>query len=117
MVCFCVYPVVCSGPTSVKCTMSMSKLPGKGEGNDENESERDDQTVTIDPRQWSDGVRRGATITMGFFAFLEPFASSMIAPSLPIIAEDFGITSSVERNVSARTLKISSISGADCELR
>jgi hypothetical protein len=83
----------------------MSKLPWKGKGNDENDSEHDDQTATIDPRQWSDRVRRGATITMGLFAFLEPFASSMIAPSLPIIAEDFGITSSVERNVSARTIK------------
>lgn len=55
---------------------------------------------TIDPRKWPNSKRRRAAVSMGVFAFLEPFASSMIAPSLPLIAEEFGITSSVERNVS-----------------
>jgi hypothetical protein len=82
--------------------MSISKLPWKGRGNNEDDSEHDDQTTAIDPRQWSNKVRRGAAVTMGLFAFLEPFASSMIAPSLPLIAEEFGITSSVERSVSAK---------------
>ena len=36
---------------------------------------------------------------MGLFAFLEPFASSMIAPSLSLIANEFNIVSSVERNL------------------
>ncbi|CAK1359056.1 uncharacterized protein RHO25_002469 [Cercospora beticola] len=36
---------------------------------------------------------------MGLFAFLEPFASSIIAPALPLVADEFNITSSVERNL------------------
>jgi hypothetical protein len=85
--------------------MSTSESGLKGEDSDKSESQHDDQTTAIDPRQWPNKVRRGAAITMGVFAFLEPFASSMIAPSLPLIAEEFGITSSVERSVSTQICK------------
>jgi hypothetical protein len=82
--------------------MSSNEDVLKGEGSDNAESQHDEPTTAVDPRQWPNRVRRGAAITMGMFAFLEPFASSMIAPSLPLISQEFGITSSVERSVSAR---------------
>lgn len=82
--------------------MSTSDSGSKGEDSDKRKSQHDEPTAAVDPRQWPTKLRRRATITMGMFAFLEPFASSMIAPSLPLIAEEFGITSSVERSVSAR---------------
>jgi hypothetical protein len=83
--------------------MSVSGRPWKVGGSNGGEPQHDDQIVAIDPRQWPNKVRRRATIMMGLFAFLEPFASSMIAPSLPLIAKELGIVSSVERNVSGRT--------------
>jgi hypothetical protein len=82
--------------------MSVNGRPWKVGGSDGGEPQHDDQITTIDPRQWPIKVRRRAAIMMGLFAFLEPFASSMVAPSLPLIAEELGIVSSVERNVSAR---------------
>jgi hypothetical protein len=91
--------------------MSTSESGLKGEDSDKSESQHDDHTTAIDPRQWPNKVRRGAAITMGVFAFLEPFASSMIAPSLPLIAEEFGITSSVERSVSTQIYMWTRISG------
>lgn len=69
---------------------------------DDATSKSQNKDDSIDPRKWPNSKRRRAAVTMGVFAFLEPFASSMIAPSLSLIAEEFGITSSVERNVSAR---------------
>ncbi|KAM0717760.1 hypothetical protein Q7P37_006092 [Cladosporium fusiforme] len=54
---------------------------------------------SIDPWSWSDGKRRRAAVCMGLMAFLEPFASSMIAPSLDVIAQEFHVTSSVLRNL------------------
>ncbi|KAF2207338.1 hypothetical protein CERZMDRAFT_51371 [Cercospora zeae-maydis SCOH1-5] len=57
------------------------------------------ESLSIDPRQWPPRIKLRAAVIMGLFAFLEPFASSIIAPALPLIADDFGITSSAERNL------------------
>lgn len=57
-----------------------------------------------DPRCWPRALRLRTTACIGILAFLEPFASSMVAPSLETIAEEFGVTSSVKRNVSHKSL-------------
>jgi hypothetical protein len=49
---------------------------------------------------WPDSVRRRIIIITGLFAFLEPFASTIVAPSLELIAADLHIKSSVKQNVS-----------------
>jgi hypothetical protein len=67
---------------------------------EETHGEVDNGDATNDPRCWSNASRLKATACIGVLAFLEPFASSMVAPSLEIIAEEFSITSSVKRNVS-----------------
>jgi hypothetical protein len=75
------------------------------DGNSKDESEDaqgeiDNGDATNDPRSWPNALRLRATACIGVLAFLEPFASSMVAPSLETIAEEFEITSSVKRNVS-----------------
>ena len=62
--------------------------------------------ATNDPRCWPNAQKLRATACIGALSFLEPFASSMVAPSLEIIAEEFKITSPVERNVSGNMLPI-----------
>jgi hypothetical protein len=57
-----------------------------------------------DPRTWPNARKLRATTCIGALSFLEPFASSIIAPSLEIMAGEFNITSPVERNVSDNTL-------------
>jgi hypothetical protein len=70
------------------------------------QGETDNGNATNDPRCWSNTLRLKATACIGVLAFLEPFASSMVAPSLETIAEEFNITSSVKRNVSGNSLQI-----------
>jgi hypothetical protein len=72
------------------------------------QGELDDGDATHDPRRWPNTLRQRATACVGILAFLEPFASAMIAPSLETIAEEFGVTSSVERNVSDKMLQLDS---------
>ena len=74
---------------------------------DEHEKTPDDidnDTVKNNPRRWPNNLRLRATLCIGVLAFLEPFASSMVAPSLEAIAEEFSITSPVEQNVSDNIL-------------
>lgn len=77
------------------------------------ESEKSPSTVEIengdttkDPRSWPNARKLRATACIGALSFLEPFASSIIAPSLEIMAGEFNITFPVERNVSDDTLPI-----------
>jgi hypothetical protein len=62
--------------------------------------------TTKDPRSWPNARKLRATACIGALSFLEPFASSIIAPSLEIMAGEFNITSPVERNVSDDALQI-----------
>ncbi|KAH8664612.1 major facilitator superfamily domain-containing protein [Xylariales sp. PMI_506] len=64
--------------------------------------ERQDSTKTeaiIDPKQWPSSVKKRAILCVGLFAFLQPFASSMIAPCLQLIANEFHVQSSIIRNL------------------
>ena len=70
------------------------------------ETDNNNSDATNDPRFWPKALRLRATACIGVLAFLEPFASSMVAPALETIAEEFGITSSVKRNVSDNTLHV-----------
>jgi hypothetical protein len=95
--------------------MSESKKSQESEGGNDScrtESEKtpskveiDNVDTTNDPRCWPNASKLRATACIGALSFLEPFASSMVAPSLEIIAEEFKITSSVERNVSTNMLQ------------
>jgi hypothetical protein len=79
------------------CRAESEKTPSK--------VETENVDTTNDPRCWPNASKLRATACIGALSFLEPFASSMVAPSLEIIAEEFNITSSVERNVSADILR------------
>jgi hypothetical protein len=81
---------------SGSCRAESEKTPSK--------VEIENGDTTNDPRCWPRASKLRATACIGALSFLEPFASSMVAPSLEIIAEEFNITSSVERNVSANML-------------
>jgi len=70
----------------------------KGQGEVDNDGD-----AINDPRRWPKALRLRTTACIGILAFLEPFASSMIAPSLEAIAGEFGVTSSVKRNVSRKS--------------
>ena len=88
------------------CRVESEKIPSQVE------IENGDTTVIIgdhktnDPRSWQNAQKPRATACIGALSFLEPFASSMVAPSLEIIAEEFNITSPVERNVSGNILPV-----------
>lgn len=88
------------------CRVESEKIPSQVE------IENGDTTVIIgddktnDPRSWQNAQKLRATACIGALSFLEPFASSMVAPSLEIIAEEFNITSPVERNVSGNILPV-----------
>ena len=90
---------------SGSCRVESEKIPSQVE------IENGDTTVIIgdktnDPRCWPNAQKLRATACIGALSFLEPFASSMVAPSLEIIAEEFNITSPVERNVSGNILPV-----------
>ncbi|KAG8697087.1 hypothetical protein FRC08_006750, partial [Ceratobasidium sp. 394] len=44
------------------------------------------------PRNWTFRHRWAATAVVSLFTFMSPLASSMVAPALPQIAEEFGLT-------------------------
>ena len=48
------------------------------------------------PKNWSLGMKWVATVVVSSFTFISPVSSSMVAPALPSIARDFGISSEVE---------------------
>ncbi|KAK4539880.1 hypothetical protein LTR36_010274 [Oleoguttula mirabilis] len=72
---------------------------GESEPKSTQQQENTATTTAIDPKQWSNSVRKRALCCLGLFAVLEPFSSSMIAPALQLIAAEFHITSSVKRNL------------------
>ena len=48
------------------------------------------------PKNWSFKMKWAATIIVSCFTFISPVSSSMVAPALSTIAQDFGITNEVE---------------------
>jgi len=54
------------------------------------------QTVPIQ-KNWPKGKKWTATILVSFFTFISPVASTMVAPALDDIAEEYNITSSIEK--------------------
>jgi len=50
-----------------------------------------------DPKNWPDRKRWTATLLVACFTFISPLASTMIAPSLDTIADDFNITKDAEK--------------------
>ena len=55
-------------------------------GNDDSEN----------PKNWSIGEKWAATFVVSSFTFISPVSSSMIAPAIDTLAEDFHVTSDVE---------------------
>ena len=48
------------------------------------------------PKNWTLGKKWAATVIVSSFTFISPVTSSMVAPALTAIAQDFGIKSDVE---------------------
>ncbi|SPO40368.1 related to MFS multidrug transporter [Pseudozyma flocculosa] len=55
------------------------------------------------PRNWSQHRRWAVVLIVSSYTFLSPLASSMIAPALPLLSEQFGVTSSVQQNLMLST--------------
>ncbi len=53
----------------------------------------DDQS---NPKNWPKYKKWAATILVSCFTFISPVSSTMLAPALPTLSEEFKITSSVE---------------------
>lgn len=74
------------------------------------EEETDPNLVTWDspdsqenPRNWSKRHRWAVTVLVSSYTFLSPLVSSMIAPALPLISQEFGVTSSVQQSLMLST--------------
>lgn len=74
------------------------------------QKDKDPNLVTWDspdslenPRNWSYRRRWLVVLTVSSYTFLSPLSSSMIAPALPIISDQFGVTSSVRQNLMLST--------------
>merc|ERR1711915_471374 len=60
-------------------------------------TEVNEQDDPADPKNWPDRKRWTATLLVACFTFISPLASTMIAPSLDTIADDFNITKDAEK--------------------
>ncbi|KAL8700614.1 MAG: hypothetical protein Q9201_005356 [Fulgogasparrea decipioides] len=52
------------------------------------------------PKNWSIKRKWAATFVVSGFTFISPVSSSMVAPALKVISEDFGISSSAVANIT-----------------
>ena len=50
----------------------------------------------LNPHNWPAHRRWTSTVLIAMFAFIAPMASTMVAPALPTLAEEFGIDSGIE---------------------
>ncbi|KKZ60911.1 hypothetical protein EMCG_00672 [[Emmonsia] crescens] len=50
----------------------------------------------LNPKNWSPKKKWAATVIVSCFTFMSPVSSSMVAPALPTIAQEFGIHNEVE---------------------
>lgn len=55
------------------------------------------------PRNWSKRHRWAVTTLVSSYTFLSPLASSMIAPALPLLSEEFHVRSSVQQSLMLST--------------
>lgn len=53
----------------------------------------------LNPKNWPSKKKWAVTGLTASFTFLSPLASSMVAPAIPQIARDFGITNTIEQQV------------------
>ncbi|KAL9621746.1 MAG: hypothetical protein Q9160_003864 [Pyrenula sp. 1 TL-2023] len=53
----------------------------------------------LNPKNWTNKKRWLATLSVATFTFISPLTSSMVAPALPQISEEFHITSTVESQI------------------
>ncbi|KAN0062201.1 hypothetical protein ACQY0O_005381 [Thecaphora frezii] len=55
------------------------------------------------PRNWSQHRRWAVVVLVSSYTFLSPLASSMIAPALPLLSQQFHVTSHVQKNLMLST--------------
>ncbi|CBQ69386.1 related to MFS multidrug transporter [Sporisorium reilianum SRZ2] len=55
------------------------------------------------PRNWSHSHRWAVTILVSSYTFLSPLASSMIAPALPLLSQEFNVHGSVQESLMLST--------------
>lgn len=53
----------------------------------------------LNPKNWPSKKKWAVTGLTASFTFLSPLASSMVAPAIPQIAKDFGITNTIEQQI------------------
>lgn len=51
------------------------------------------------PKNWTYKKKWAATLIVSSFTFISPVSSSMVAPALPAMARQLGITNSVEQSL------------------
>ncbi|KAL8796809.1 MAG: hypothetical protein Q9195_000892 [Heterodermia aff. obscurata] len=51
------------------------------------------------PKNWSKGRRWGATLVVSSFTFISPVSSSLVAPAISTISQEFNITNAVEQQM------------------
>lgn len=86
------------GQISILRQKSNAQSMGRKSSTKSRRSEKDTNLVTWDgpddpenPKNWSRQRKWAATVTVSLFTFISPVSSSMIAPALQNIAQDFGL--------------------------
>ncbi|KAI9343301.1 major facilitator superfamily domain-containing protein [Zopfochytrium polystomum] len=51
------------------------------------------------PKNWSKGRKWSLTVQIGLIGIVGPMGSSIVAPAIPLISEDYGVTSTVIQNM------------------
>ncbi|GAK67647.1 MFS multidrug transporter [Moesziomyces antarcticus] len=77
--------------------------PAEAEDADPNLVTWDSPDSQENPRNWSKRHRWAVTTLVSSYTFLSPLASSMIAPALPLLSEEFNVHSSVRESMMLST--------------
>lgn len=96
-----------SDDTHVDVEKAVARNESPSPASEEEKSKKPDPNVVTwdspdsqeNPRNWSNGRKWAITTLISLFTFFSPLSSSMIAPALPIISTDFGITDTVQQNL------------------
>lgn len=96
-----------SSESSAAEQSSQSTVHASDEHDSERQKEEQDPNMitwsspdsTENPRNWSKWRKKAIIGVVSVYAFLSPLSSSMIAPALPLLRQDFHVTSSVVENM------------------
>lgn len=72
-------------------------VPNNGEAPQDSNLVTWDKDDPANPHNWPSHRRWTSTVLIAMFAFIAPMASTMVAPALDTIADDYGIESQIEK--------------------